>query len=211
MDAATSKPETRRISGAEIQARIEANRLKRLNIAEAMKAEAGVTEHRVWDESRGGLAWIDHGMIQSPEGRKITQLYIVAHECGHIFLHSIGTPGYRLPSHVKELEAESYAHQCFIEHGMRMPKRISDWGRTYVGSWIDKDRAAGVRIDPRAGGLRQRKTEPVRTASRRAGDVDQVPRSHEAAQPKESVAQVRTVGDHAAYRANARHVNSGAG
>ncbi|MFZ4809459.1 MAG: ImmA/IrrE family metallo-endopeptidase [Hyphomicrobiaceae bacterium] len=149
MDAATADTQPRRISGAEIRAKIEANRQKRLSIADAMKAEAGVSEHEVWHENRGGLAWIDTGKIQSPEGRKIAQLHIVAHECGHIFLHRRGTAGYRFAGHVKEWEAEAYAHQCFVEHGMRMPKRLSKWGRTYVGQWIAKDRAAGIPIDAR--------------------------------------------------------------
>src|SRR5262245_24241704 len=135
--------------GAEIRARIAANRAKRLGIAAAMKREAGVTEHTVhkWDDS--GLAYLDTGRIVSPEGRKIVQLYTLAHECGHIFLHNSG-PGYTLPGHVKEFEAESYAHQAFREHGMTLPRRLSKWGRTYVASWIEKDRAANIPIDPRA-------------------------------------------------------------
>jgi hypothetical protein len=73
----------------------------------------------------------------------------LAHECGHIFLHNSG-PGYALPTHVKEFEAESYAHQAFREHGMTLPRRLSTLGREYVASWIDKDRAANIPIDPRA-------------------------------------------------------------
>jgi hypothetical protein len=48
------------------------------------------------------------------------------------------------------MEAESYAHQAFRQHGMTLPRRLSVWGRTYVGDWIRKDRAAGFPIDPRA-------------------------------------------------------------
>ena len=114
-----------------------------------MKREAGVTEHTVHKEDFGGLAYIGTGRIYSPEGRKIVQLYTLAHECGHIFLHNSG-PGYSLPSHVKEFEAESYAHQAFREHGMTVPRRLSKWGRNYVASWIAKDRAANIPIDPRA-------------------------------------------------------------
>jgi hypothetical protein len=135
--------------GDEIRAKIAANRAKRLRIAGAMKQEAGVTEHTVHQEDFGGLAYIGTGRIYSPEGRKIVQLYTLAHECGHIFLHNSG-PGYALPSHIKEFEAESYAHQAFREHGMTVPRGLSDWGRKYVASWIDKDRAANVPIDPRA-------------------------------------------------------------
>jgi len=135
--------------GAEIRAKIAANRAKRLRIAEAMKREAGVTAHTVNKEDLRGLAYIGTGGIYSPEGRKILQLYTLAHECGHIFLHN-SAPGYALPGHVKEFEAETYAHQAFREHGMTLPRRLSSWGRTYVASWIDKDRAANIPIDPRA-------------------------------------------------------------
>ena len=122
--------------GAEIRSRIAANRAKRLRIADAMKQEAGVTEHTVHKEDFGGLAYIGTGKIYSPEGRKIVQLYTLAHECGHIFLHNSG-PGYTFAGHVKELEAESYAHQAFREHGMTIPRNLSSWGRNYVGSWIE--------------------------------------------------------------------------
>jgi hypothetical protein len=47
------------------------------------------------------------------------------------------------------MEAESYAHQAFRHHGMTLPERRTNGGRRYVGSWIAKDRAAGVPIDPR--------------------------------------------------------------
>jgi hypothetical protein len=135
--------------GAKIRAKIAANRSKRLRIADAMKREAGVTEHTVHKEDFGGVAYIGTGRIYSPEGRKILQLYTLAHECGHIFLHNSG-PGYMLPSHVKEFEAENYAHQAFREHGMTLPRKLSKWGRTYVASWIEKDRAANIPIDSRA-------------------------------------------------------------
>src|SRR5262252_5258508 len=106
--------------GPEIRAKIAANRAKRLSIADAMKKEAGVTAHTVHKEDFGGLAYIGTGRIYSPEGRKIVQLYTLAHECGHIFLHNSG-PGYTFPGHVKEFEAESYAHQAFREHDMTVP------------------------------------------------------------------------------------------
>jgi hypothetical protein len=136
--------------GDEIRARIEANRRKRLEIAEAMKREAGVTDHEINYRDLGGLAYTGTGQIMSPEGRKIMELYTLAHECGHIFLHSIGTPGNRLPDHVKELEASLYAHQALAEYGMATPRVWTDWSRVYVGQWITKDRAAGIRIDPQA-------------------------------------------------------------
>jgi hypothetical protein len=111
--------------------------------------DALLTEHTVHREDFGGVAYIGTGRIYSPQGRKIVQLYTLAHECGHIFLHN-SRPGYALPGHVKEFEAESYAHQAFREHGMTVPRRLSSWGRKYVASWIEKDRAANIPIDPRA-------------------------------------------------------------
>lgn len=134
----------------DIRSRIAANARKRAEIAESMKADAGVQKHDLTRENRGGLAYTDHGNILAPAGENIAQLATLAHECGHIFLHRRGSPGYWLPGHVKELEAESYAHQAFRAHGMNIPKRLTDDGRRYVGQWIEADRASGIRIDPRA-------------------------------------------------------------
>ncbi len=140
------RPRTR---GDEIRARIEANRRKRLAIGAAMKAEAGVVAHNVWADEFAGLAELDIARIHSPEGRNMRQLYIVAHECGHIFLHG-REPGRYLPTHVMELEAETYAHHAFRFHGMRVAREHTIWAREYVGSWVEKDRALGIPIDPRA-------------------------------------------------------------
>ncbi|MGE0698911.1 MAG: hypothetical protein AB7O57_07430 [Hyphomicrobiaceae bacterium] len=136
--------------GEAIRARIAANARKRFAIGEAMKAEAGVREHRLTGESNGGIAWTDRAQILAPAGENIVQLATLAHECGHVFLHSVGTEGSLLAGHVKEMEAESYAHQAFKAHGMRMPPRITAWGRDYVASWCRHDHAAGIPLDPRA-------------------------------------------------------------
>ncbi len=95
------------------------------------------------------LAYIGTGKILSPEGQNMRQLCTLAHECGHIFLHN-AAPGIPLPSHVMELGLESYAHQAVREHDMELPRLLSQWGRSDVGSWVEKDRAAGIAIDPRA-------------------------------------------------------------
>jgi cell division septum initiation protein DivIVA len=141
----------RKLTGDEIRAKIEENRQKRLLIGNAMMREAGVRgqEINALDSDDSGLAWLNTGEIRSPEGRTIWKLHTIAHECGHIFLHGAGKPGYRLPSHVKEMEAESYAHQALAAYGMKSPKRWTDWGRQYVGTHVVKDRAAGIPIDPR--------------------------------------------------------------
>lgn len=158
-------PAKPKVSGAEIRAKIEANRQKRLAAAEAIKAEAGVTAHRPikgteFDGKFGGLAYIDEGWILSPEGQNIKTLYTVAHECGHIFLHAKGTPGRILPSHVMEWEAESYAHQALRRQGVELPAKLSRFGREYVASWIRKDEARGIAIDPRARAYAEGKLSP---------------------------------------------------
>jgi hypothetical protein len=134
-----------------IRAKILANRERRLRVAAAMKIEAGVAEHipNARHDDLSGLAWTGTGKIRSPIGRNLNQLYTLAHECGHIFLHD-REPGCSLPSHVKEMEAESYAHQCFAAHGLKVPRWASAHGRHYVGSWVARDREAGIRIDVRA-------------------------------------------------------------
>lgn len=139
-----------RSTGVSIRAKIAANAQKRYEIAEAMKAEAGVLDHQLTGELSGGIAWTDRARILAPAGENRVQLATLAHECGHVFLHGIGSEGYELPGHVKEMEAESYAHQAFAAHGMRMPAQITAWGRSYVGRWVEEDRACGIPIDPRA-------------------------------------------------------------
>ena len=67
-----AKKKTRPSSdGSQIAAKIVANRLKRLAIAEAMKSEAGVTDHTVNKQATdlSGLAWTHTGNIRSPLGR----------------------------------------------------------------------------------------------------------------------------------------------
>ena len=135
--------------GDQIREKIAANARRRFEIAKAMKVEAGVMAHDLTGERDGGIAWTDRAHILAPLGENKVQLATLAHECGHVFLHSQGTPGYLLPSHVKEMEAESYAHQAFKAHGMLMPVKVTNWGRHYVGRWVVNDRAAGIAIDPR--------------------------------------------------------------
>ena len=153
----TSAPRTK---GDEIREKIAANAQKRVEIAEAMKAEAGVLEHELTGEHDGGIAWFDRARILAPVGENKLQLATLAHECGHVFLHAAGTLGNSLPGHVKEMEAESYAHQAFQAHGMRIPKKITKWGRHYVGTWVLSDRDAGIPIDPRAAAYALGKRSP---------------------------------------------------
>ena len=75
-----------------------------LAVADALKAEAGVKEHRIRDRL-SGCAWFDRGVIEAPEGRPRKQLYILARECAHVLLHGAGR-GNGKAVHVQEMECE---------------------------------------------------------------------------------------------------------
>ena len=117
-------------------------------IAEALKREAGVRRHYT-HRSISGLAWIGSGKILAPDGITRRQLYVLAHECGHLVLHSSAAT-WNKPGHVKEHEAETYAHRAFERYGMEVPEKSSQWARAYVEQWIMKDRAAGIPVCPMA-------------------------------------------------------------
>jgi hypothetical protein len=57
-----------------------------VEIATALKAEAGVRQHTE-HKKMSGHAWMDTGHILAPTGTTRRQLYILAHECGHIAPH----------------------------------------------------------------------------------------------------------------------------
>jgi hypothetical protein len=89
-------------------------------IAKALKREAGVRRHYT-HKSISGLAWIGSGKILAPHGITRRQLYVLAHECGHIVLHSSAAT-WNKPGHVKEHEAETYAHRAFERYGLEVPE-----------------------------------------------------------------------------------------
>jgi hypothetical protein len=90
----------RRPATAERNARGEKVRERYLQIAAALKAEAGITQLTAHKEmsSRASRAT---SAILAPAGTTRRQLYILAHECGHIVLHSALKSG-RKPRHVEE-------------------------------------------------------------------------------------------------------------
>ena len=131
-------------SQQELQAAKAVARERYTRIAELLKAEAGVTRHYEFKKI-AGLAWVGRGQILAPAGVTRRQLYVLAHECGHIMLHS-DPAGQAKPSHVKEHEAETYAHRAFQRYDLEVPEKSAQWARGYVGQWIMKDRAAGIPI-----------------------------------------------------------------
>jgi hypothetical protein len=96
-----------------------------------------------------GRASLATGAIFAPAETTRRQLYVLAHECGHIALHS-ALKSRRKPRHVEEHEAESYAHRALAAHGFEVPDVSTFGARCYVGECIEEDRANGIPICPLA-------------------------------------------------------------
>jgi hypothetical protein len=134
-------------SGAVLQAARQEATARFLAIAEAIKTEAGVTHHRVITNGLHGWAFSEHGIIHAPEGRTRKQLYILAHECGHI-AHNHNR---KKPRHVEELEAEQWAHGALRRHGIAVPRSMTKRAKAYVARKIDQAKRRGAkRINAKA-------------------------------------------------------------
>ncbi len=139
---------THRKTVVDLHAAKAAARERYTHIAEQLKAEAGIRRHYEFKKI-AGLAWTNEGKILAPAGVTRRQLYVLAHECAHIVLHS-HPAGHNKPSHVKEHEAETYAHRAFARYDLEVAEKSARWARAYVGQWIMKDRAEGIPICPMA-------------------------------------------------------------
>jgi hypothetical protein len=95
-----------------------------LVVAERIKAEAGVTHHRIVDPIckdgyvSFGLAFPQRRVIHAPEGRTPEELYLLAHECAHVALRH----DHQKPRHVREYEAEMWAHAALQRYGVAIPE-----------------------------------------------------------------------------------------
>jgi hypothetical protein len=95
-----------------------------LAVAEAIKVEAGVIHHHRLAESRREEGLVFHGWafprrktIHAPDGRTPEELYLLAHECAHVALRH----DHQKSRHVREYEAEMWAHAALERHGVRVP------------------------------------------------------------------------------------------
>jgi hypothetical protein len=129
-------------NGARLQAARRAATARYLAIASAIKAEAGVKGHYV-RSGLSGVANLSNGWIAAPEGRTRKQLYVLAHECGHIALHAYGRYKGR-PAYVTEFEAEMWAHDALRRHGVAVPRAMTASARLYIGRKIAQARKAGA-------------------------------------------------------------------
>jgi len=145
--------------GAKLQAARRAARERYQLIAEALKAEAGIKRHYT-HKLIAGLAWSDEAKILAPQGVTRRQLYVLAHECAHVVLHT-GPNAVWKPGHIKEHEAETYAHRAFERYGLAVPPQSARWARDYVGEWIMKDQADGIAICPMATEFAAGKRSPL--------------------------------------------------
>ena len=86
-----------------------------LKIADAIKREARITRHHInesFPRYEGG------GVLHAPEGRTVSELYILAHECGH----AIHRHNRRTPKWLAEYQAELWAHEALQRHGVAISK-----------------------------------------------------------------------------------------
>src|ERR1044072_5548650 len=90
--------------GPHLQPQREKARDRYLAIAARMKAAAGITTH-MEHKKISGRAWLRTGCILAPAGITRRQLYMLAHECGHIVMHSTRAMQ-KKPNHVIKHEAE---------------------------------------------------------------------------------------------------------
>lgn len=85
--------------------------------------------------------------INGPKPVTRKALYVWLHECGHAQLGHNGSK----PSHVKEWEAEVWAHQTMRAHGIPVPKEMTKRAKAYVARTINRAILSGAKnIDRKA-------------------------------------------------------------
>jgi hypothetical protein len=125
-------------TGAELQAahRAAAERLQA--IAMRYVPEGYTVEYR---KSLSGRHYGQRKLIQAPRPVTRRSLYIFLHECAHAHLHR----GRKPKAHVREMEAEKWAHEKMREHGVAVPRDMTKRAREYVARKIEQARRSGAR------------------------------------------------------------------
>ena len=96
-------------------------------------------------KSLTGSANLKSGILAGPKPFTRKALYIFLHECAHFVLHGSG----HKPRHVKEREAEQWAHAKMREAGMSVPRAMTRRAKAYVRRKIRSAiRHGAKRIDP---------------------------------------------------------------
>jgi len=130
----------KQLTGIELQQARSAATARFLAIAAALKQEAGVVGHKI-TSGLNGYAW-PTGYINAPEGRTRKQLYILAHECGHIALDHFDK---KKPRNVEEMEAEKWAHDALRRHGVPVPRAMTTRAKKYVARKINQAKRRGAK------------------------------------------------------------------
>jgi hypothetical protein len=137
-----------------LQAGREAMRQRCLDIADKYIRLVGmIDEKKVAFEVRKSLtgrAAIRNGrrVIQGPNPVTRRALYIVLHECAH---HLLRHQGSSKPKHLRELEAELWAHNTMREEGLEVPSQETERAKAYVAWKIKQALKRGAKnIHPEA-------------------------------------------------------------
>ncbi|KAB2673723.1 MULTISPECIES: hypothetical protein [Brucella/Ochrobactrum group] len=133
------------MSGAQLQAARRAAADRFYQIGMSYVPEDYTVKFR---KSLTGVARGHVRQIEAPRPVTRKSLYIFLHECAHAHLHFGGT---RLPRHVEELQAEKWAHSKMREHGIPVPRTMTERAKKYVARKIVQAEKRGAKsIDPEA-------------------------------------------------------------
>ncbi len=99
-----------------------------------------------WRKNLTGCCY--HGQQRLAAPRPVTRnaLYVFPHECAHAHLHD-DAAGRRKPVHVREHEAEQWAHARMREHNIPVPRRLTKRAKDNVARKIARAQAGGAAID----------------------------------------------------------------
>ena len=115
--------------------------------ADLLLAEAGLTRADVtWWKRSGNGRVTARGKVAAPLPTSHDRLLVLAHEVGHVLLHtSVDAQGRRRLSppdprlHVIEYQAVLWSFDWFESHGLRITPDQDAWGREYVLSHLIDD------------------------------------------------------------------------
>lgn len=132
------------LSGSELQAARKTAAERFTAIAMRYVPEGYTIEYR---KSLSGRHFGQRKLIQAPRPVTRKSLYIFLHECAHATLHM----DCKKPVHVKEMEAEKWAHEKMRENGVSVPRSMTERAKQYVARKIRRAQRRGAkRIDPAA-------------------------------------------------------------
>jgi hypothetical protein len=134
------------LTGAELQAARKAAAERFEAIASKYIPKGYTIEYR---KSLSGMHYGQSRKISAPRPVTRKSLYIFLHECAHAHLGHANKG--KVPRHVKEMEAEQWAHEKMRENGVAVPRAMTKRAKAYVERKIKQAvRRGAKRIDPRA-------------------------------------------------------------